>query len=369
MRNHLQRLRRARGLGAAELARQVGVSRQTIYAVEAGSFVPNTEVALRLARTLEVRVEELFSLEADAAAEPETVPSELLAAQPAPKGQAVRVCQVGGRRVSIPVDAMPYYLPEADAVLARAGKPGGRVEIHPFTPDDGEGKRLVLAGCDPAIGLLARMTEKISGVEVIAAAASSKLAIEWVQRGLVHIAGSHLFDPGTGDYNRPYLRREFPGEDFAVVSFAEWEEGLVVAPGNPKGIRAAADLARRGVRFANREPGSGSRALLDRMLAAAGVESTKVTGYDRVAHGHLAVAYTVRAGDADCCIATRPAARAFALDFVPIETERYDFVMHRATLSLPSVRAFLDVLQRAALRRKLEALAGYDTANTGVVLA
>jgi len=127
--------------------------------------------------------------------------------------------------------------------------------------------------------------------------------------------------------------------------------------------------ARRGVRLVNREAGSGSRALLDNLLAEAGVPHTKLAGYQRVAYGHLAAAYAVCSYEADCCIATRSAAQTFGLHFVPIQSERYDFVMRGKSLELPAVQSFLDVLQRASLRRKLEVLAGYDTAQTGVVLA
>jgi len=123
------------------------------------------------------------------------------------------------------------------------------------------------------------------------------------------------------------------------------------------------------VRFVNREKGSGSRALLDRLLTAAGLPGKNVAGYERVAYSHLAAAYFVLTGDADCCLATRSAARTFQLDFVPLRSERYDFVMRRETLALPATESFLDVLQRASLRRKLEVLAGYDTAQTGAVLA
>jgi molybdate-binding protein len=152
------------------------------------------------------------------------------------------------------------------------------------------------------------------------------------------------------------------------VTFAHWEEGFVTAPGNPKRIRRAADLARRNVKMVNREPGSGSRALLDRVLAEAGVRSAEVAGYGKPAHGHLDAAYLVHAGEADCCVATHSAARSFGLDFVPLEAERYDFVLRRSSVELPAVRALLDVLQRAAMRRKLELLAGYDTTSTGAVV-
>jgi putative molybdopterin biosynthesis protein len=213
------------------------------------------------------------------------------------------------------------------------------------------------------------MVEKISGVEIVSAAASSKLALTWLSEGKVHIAGSHLEDPKTGEFNLPFIRKQFPDEDFSVVTFAQWEEGLVVASGNPKGLRKIEDLARKSVRFVNREPGSGSRALLDKLLEKTGVEAQKIQGYDRIAYGHLAAAYCVVAGDADACLATRSAAQTFGLDFIPLHSERYDLVMRKRTADLPAVKAFLDVLQRATLRRKLEVLAGYDTSQTGTIVA
>ena len=230
-------------------------------------------------------------------------------------------------------------------------------------------RRLVLAGCDPATGLLARMVERISGVEIVSAAASSKLALTWLSEGKVHVAGSHLEDPKTGEFNLPYLRKQFPNEDFSVVTFARWEEGFVVAIGNPKRIRKTEDLVRKNVTFVNREPGSGSRGLLDKLLDKAGIDGEKIQGYDRIAHGHLAAAYCVVSREADVCLATRSAAQTFGLDFIPLHSERYDLVMRKRTADLAAVKAFLDVLQRATLRRKLEVLAGYDTSQTGTVLA
>lgn len=366
--NQLASLRKARGVGASDLARRVGVSRQTIYAIEAGTYVPNTEVTLRLARELEVPVESLFTLREDTAHRPEAMSSEVLSPTPVSKGQPVQVCQVGSRVVSIPVSAAPYYLPEADGVVTKVTRNSNRADLVCAGGESAPNKRLILAGCDPATSLLSRMVERSCGVEVVSAPASSKLALEWLRQGKVHIAGSHLQDAATEEFNLPFLRHEYPGEDFCVVTFARWEEGLVVAKGNPHGLKNAGDLANPGVRFVNREAGSGSRGLLDRLLQEAGVPARRVPGYDRIAYGHLAAAYQVASEEGDCCLATRSAARTFGLDFVPLRTERYDLVLLRKTLELPAVEAFLDVLQRAALRRKLELLAGYDTAQTGVQL-
>ena len=370
--SRLSQVRKSRGIAASDLARRVNVSRQTIYAIEAGTYVPNTEVALRLARELEVTVDDLFALQRGAQTPPESLAAEVLSASPPAKGQPVRICQIGSRWVSVPVSASPYYLPEADAVVQHATKSTARTtraDLLVFAKDEGAQARLVLAGCDPATNLLSRMVEKATGVEIVSAAASSRLALSWLKDGKVHIAGTHLEDPRTGEFNLPFVRKEFPLAEMMVVTFARWEEGLVSAPGNPKRVRKIEDLARKDVRFVNRELGSGSRALLDKLLAKCGIDSEKVRGYERVAFGHLAAAYSVMSGDADACLATRSAAQAFGLDFAPLHSERYDLVMRKRTAELPAVKAFLDVLQRATLRRKLEVLAGYDTSQTGMLVA
>ena len=109
--------------------------------------------------------------------------------------------------------------------------------------------------------------------------------------------------------------------------------------------------------------------MLDKRLEKAGIDAGRVQGYERVAYGHLAAAYCVVSQEADACLATRSAAQTFGLDFIPLHSERYDLVMRKRTADLPAAKAFLDVLQRATLRRKLEVLAGYDTSDTGAMVA
>ncbi len=362
--NHVAAIRGSRGISASELAKRVGVIRQTIYAIEAGTYVPNTEVALRLARELEVCVEDLFELPAAGKADVGLLRAEYLSIGKPEKGRPVQTCKVGSTWVSVPVSAAPYHLPEADGVIADVERKGPP-KVHVFSQETSNSKRLVVAGCDPAASLLTRMVEKLGGVDVVHAPATSRLALEWLRVGKVHLAGCHLEDPKTGQFNVPFVRREFPKNDVAVVTFAEWQAGLVVSAGNPKKIRGIEDLARRNTRFVNREIGSGSRALLDKLLHEADLPKRNIQGYDRIVAGHLAAAYSVFANDADCCLATQSAAQAYGLDFIPLHRERYDFVLHRETLELPSAQAFLDVLQRSALRRKLETLAGYDTSRMG----
>ncbi len=361
-------MRKSRGVPAADLARHVHVTRQTIYAIEAGTYVPQhrscsvsgagTGGPRRRVVRDSARAGILARIDEGGCSE----------RGDACRGQPVRICQVGNRWVGIPVSASPYLIPEADGIVKRTRRTSDVAELDVFSKGDATQKRLVLAGCDPAAGLLSRMVADISGVEIVPVSASSKLALAWLKEGKVHIAGSHLEDPKTGEFNLPFIRRAFPDEDFTVVTFARWEEGLVLAPGNPNSIRKIEDLARKHIRFVNREPGSGSRALLDGLLQKSGIDCHRIRGYDRVAYGHLAAAHCVTAGEADVCLATRSAARTFGLDFVPLHSERYDFVMRKRTADLHAVKAFMDVLQRATLRRKLEVLAGYDTSQTGTVL-
>lgn len=367
--NRLAQIRKSRGIGAADLARRVNVSRQTIYAIESGTYVPNTEVALHLAQELEVTVDELFSLSNSNQRSTESVSADVLCDSPLLEGQPVRICQIGSRWVSVPVPNTPFFLPEADGIVKRAAGNKGRVDLMVFAKEEASQKRLLLAGCDPATSLVSNMAERISGIEIVSAAASSKLALSWLKEGKVHIAGSHLRDPESGEFNVPYVRRHFSGEELLIVTFAHWEEGFVVASGNPKGIHKAEDLGRHGIRLINREPGSGSRALLDRLIREAGLPETRLHGYDRIAFGHLPAAFQIVSGAADVCVATRSAAQTFGLDFIPVQSARYDLVMRKRTGDLPAVKAFLDVLHRATLRRKLEVLAGYDTSQTGAVVA
>src|SRR5262245_1217099 len=268
---NLAAIRKARGMGAAELARKVSVTRQTIYAIEAGTYVPNTEVTLLLARELEVAVEELFLLPGERREKTATVTAEYLGQRVPGNGQAVRVSRVGTKWVGVPVDARPYHLPEADAVVTGSPSRSPKTRLRLFSEEETMRNKIVLAGCDPATSLLARMVERLSGVEIVHAPASSQLALDWLKEGKVHIAGSHLQDPDSSEFNLPFIRRQFTNKDMTVVNFARWEEGLVVAPGNPKSIRQIDDLNRRNVTLVNREPGSGSRALLDGLIRSAGL--------------------------------------------------------------------------------------------------
>jgi molybdate-binding protein/DNA-binding XRE family transcriptional regulator len=364
--NNLAAHRQKRGYSAAELAERAGVSRQTIYAMEAGSYVPNTTVALRLARILEVRVEDLFALSGDAL--PAALRTEQVTVLPNPDhrraGEPVQLCRVDRRVMASVPSPVPWYLPTADAVLTEAPGRLGKAAAQLFHGEYDLGSRILVAGCDPGISVLARHVQR-SGVELVVAQRNSSQALALLKEGYVHVAGTHLRDEATGESNLPAIHRIFARKSVAVISLAVWEEGIVTAPGNPQSIRTIADFARPDVRIVNREPGAGSRILLDESLDRLGIARHAVRGYERTAGGHLPAAWQVRAGDADCCIATRAAARVFGLDFLPLVSERYDLAIRRQHLDHPPVQALLDTLNRAAFRRELEGLGGYDASAAG----
>lgn len=376
--NNLAGFRRKRGFSAAQLAKLVGSSRQTIYAMEAGDYVPNTLLALKLARALEAGVEDLFALPEGAA--PPRLPNERAALLPGSEdlkaGQPVQLCRVGKRLLASSPSPLPWYLPASDAIVAgdlqppgkTAGKiPGrtpGKTEVSVFHADPGLHKRILVAGCDPAISVLARYV-RTSGIELVLAHRNSSQALALLKEGCVHVAGTHLRDEATGESNLAEIGRMFPKNSVALISFAVWEDGIVTAPNNPKGIRGVEDFARADISIVNREAGAGSRRLLDSRLKQLGIGSQAVRGYQAEAPGHLAAAWQVLSGLADCCIATRAAARFFGLGFIPLVSERYDLAIRRGYLDLPGVQALLDTLSRSDVRRELETLGGYDTRAAG----
>ena len=363
--NQLAVLREQRGLSVAALAGVVGVTRQTIYAIEKGSYVPNTAVGLRLARALAVSVEELFRLPEQAKGEPQTESATLLPSfEEVRPGQPVQLCEVDGQLMAAPSAPAAWYLPASDGVV-RSRTPvrsKARVDLH--EPGANFGERILLAGCDPAVALIARHLQEAS-IEVVLLHQNSWQSLSLLQRGQVHVAGTHLRDAETGESNQSAIDDLFPAGSVAAVSFAVWQEGLVVANGNPKDIRGVEDLARPEVRFVNREAGAGSRKLLDDLLQRAKVDAQRVRGYERTAPGHLAAAWEVKTGAADCCLATQAAARVLGLEFLALETARYDLVVRKQHLNLPGIEALFELINRLSFRQELASVGGYDTGITG----
>lgn len=372
LQNEIRSLRQRAGLSQQDLARQALISRQALGALEAGRAVPSTVVALRLARALACRVENLFRLDDD----PAPLRAEWVGPAP-PANQAGRPQRVvlgalRDRWVAHPLSAnRPAALhTAADALVPadEASRAPGVVRVQPLRPVEDLRDNVILAGCAPALGLLAqRMGERACGVRLAWIHAPSQHALDLMGDGQVHIAGSHLFDEASGDFNVPFVRKRFPDERMCVVNFARWEQGLLVAPGNPLGLEGVEDLVRPGLRFINREPGAGARKLVERLLAQLGVPEERWP-QGPVARGHMEVAQAVAYGAADTGIAVRGAALAHGLDFVPLAEERFDLVFPDAWSQDRRVQRILDTLDSGPFRRELAALGGYETDLTGRVV-
>jgi molybdate-binding protein/DNA-binding PadR family transcriptional regulator len=184
-----------------------------------------------------------------------------------------------------------------------------------------------------------------------------------------HLAGVHLLDVDSGEYNVPYVKHLLPDERVILVSLARRQQGLLIAAGNPKGIRGLRDLARRGVRVVNRQAGAGTRVLLHHLLRRARIDVSRICGYERELPTHGAVAVAIAAGSADAGPGVRAVAQAYGLDFLPLGEERYDLVIPRRIFESRQLQPLLDLLHDSGFRREAAHFAGYDVARMSRVVA
>ncbi len=182
------------------------------------------------------------------------------------------------------------------------------------------------------------------------------------------LAGSHLWDAETGEYNAPFVRRVLPNRRVALVTLAHRRLGLLLPPGNPQNIQRLADLANPSVRFINRQPGSGTRVWLDTNLQRTGVDPTALDGYTQIAYTHSDVARAVAEGRATTGLALEATAQAYGLGFLFMTRERYDLVIPDESLQKPALRALIDWLQRPETHAAIGKLGGYDTGETGKII-
>jgi molybdate-binding protein/DNA-binding transcriptional ArsR family regulator len=223
---------------------------------------------------------------------------------------------------------------------------------------------------DLTLDLLARKTEaSYPGLKVSTLNVGSLGGLVALHRGAAHIAGCHLIDPDTGEYNIPYVRRMLPGQEVVVVNLAYRQQGLITAAGNPKHITGLNDLLRSDVTFVNRERGSGTRVLLDLRFKEQGLDPTKTVGYEREEYTHLAVAVAVKDGKADAGLGIMAAAQTYGLDFFPLAQERYDLVIPKAYYESELLRPLLTTLRSDTFKAEVQAMGGYDTTETGQVIA
>jgi len=366
LRNQLRAVRLRLRMSQQELADAAGVARQTIGGMEAELYSPSATVAIKLARALGCTVEELFWLESDR----ETLAA--FAAESVPPDAEVRVslARVGDRWIAHSLEgdqAFRMEMAPADAVGIRQG--GSEVMTVGLVDDVKElARTVVVAGCSPVLSLWARSAERwFPGLRVHWISANSTDSLRKLACGEVHAAGVHLMDVVTGEFNAPFVRRELSEKPAVLVSLGMWEEGLMVQRGNPGSLRSACDLARRGVRFINREKGSGSRILLDSLLDAAGTDRDAISGYSDEGITHRDVARRVALNGADAAIGTASVAAAYQLDFVPLARVRYDLALLKQYLDDDPVRQLLSTLQHRWVRQQLTLLGGYDMTLSGEI--
>jgi len=367
----LRLARQARGFSQQHLAGMASVSRQAVSAVESGHSDPSLRVALALAQALGMTVEELFG------------PGDL--AQPVPAvpvaplmGQArVVLAPVGDQFVALPLrgdaSAGLGFVPAGGLAITTAGPavpaaPGasvpaaraGTIAVRPIGPPR---PTLVVAGCDPALPLLATPLGLLDPPVAFAWwQCGSGAALRLAEAGLVHAAGVHLRD-AEGGYNAA-AARDLPG-GAEVVGFTAWREGLVIRREFDGVITGLDGVVKHRLRMVNREPGAEARRLLDRERERLGLDPAELPGYDTHAGGHLQVASAVTAGLADAGVASEPAARAYDLSFVPLADERFDLVLPGAHLGSREVQGLLKVLTSPWLLAQLASLPGYDAAACG----
>jgi putative molybdopterin biosynthesis protein len=189
-----------------------------------------------------------------------------------------------------------------------------------------------------------------------------------LEKGYTDIAWSHLLDPETGEYNIPYLEKLVPSVKAVVVNLFFRELGFVIARGNPLRIGWFEDLTRAGIRFINRQAGSGTRLLLDDRLGKAGISSARIDGYDQEVFTHIEVGLAILSGGADTGIATAAVSSLLGLDFIPITKERFDMILDQSVFFQKGVQALMETLGGEEFRKRVRHLGSYDFRSSGKIL-
>jgi putative molybdopterin biosynthesis protein len=239
-----------------------------------------------------------------------------------------------------------------------------------LTSRQGIESTLVVAGShDMTIDLIANFLMKHDPrINLASSNVGSLGGLLALKKGAAHLAGSHLLDTETGEYNISYIHRYLPGLEVYLVNLVYREQGLMVALGNPKSISGLVDLSQAGVSFVNRQAGSGTRILLDWQLQQLGLDSSRINGYEREEYTHMAVAVDVLSGSADVGVGIHAAAQALDLDFIPVTTERYDLVIPAGHYDNPLVQSLLEIIATQEFKDQVMTLGGYDVRDTGRIV-
>ena len=311
-----------------------------------------------------------------------TVTAELTRKVLSPLGEdeylRVKLGRVGDRMVATPLQrgaGVIMSLVRADGIaqiprFSEGLDAGSPVEVQLLRPL-GEVQNTVVAigSHDLTLDLIAsHLSRRLPGPGLSSSHVGSLGGLIALRRGEAHIAGCHLLDEATGEYNVSYIQRYLPSVPLVLMNLVGRVQGLIVPTGNPKGIRSLEDLGRPGVVFVNRQRGSGTRVLLDYKLAGLSLDAEGISGYDREEYSHLAVAAAVASGSANTGLGILSAARALGLDFLPLLTERYDLVVPREHFDSELLQPLINLLQDSEFRREVESLGGYETGDMGKIM-
>lgn len=246
---------------------------------------------------------------------------------------------------------------------------GQEVEVELLRPAEEIAHTILFTGSnDLTIGVLDdQVRAQYPGLRISASNIGSLGGLIALKRGEAHIVGSHLLDPATGVYNLADLKKQQLRSKVVLMNLVVREQGLIVPKGNPKKIRGIKDLARADVTFINRQPGAGTRVLLDYTLAKLKLKPQQVRGYEREEVTHMAVAVAVASGLADTGLGIKSAAKALGLDFVPVEREDYDLVFLKDFFSSEMGQKLVSVIRSQEFKHAVARLDGYATAKTGTI--
>ncbi len=340
--NEIRQRRTSRGWSQEQLAHRSGLSRAGISAIETGRLIPSAAAALALAEALECRVEDLFRLRRSEPAEPQW------AWPPARDRCRYWAAEVGGVQRLYPVAATPMGVVHHDGIYQDgACVAGARSDPR---------RTLVMACCDPAVGLLAAELARTADVRLIALQRPSRMSLSLLAEGLIHVAGVHLTCADQPGGNASVVRNDL-GPGYSLLRIARWEEGIALAPSRKlTSVRAA---LRSDLCWIGRENGSGARQCLDELLGSRRAMPRCV------ATDHRGVAEAIRSGWADAGVCLRLVSEEAGLDFLGVRLEAYDLCFPARWEADPRIQALLDVVRSTPYRRALGELPGYDSAETG----
>jgi putative molybdopterin biosynthesis protein len=287
----------------------------------------------------------------------------------------VAVGKVGQRIMATPISrgaGVITSLVRADGLIqiprfSEGVEAGAVATVHLYrTPAEIEKTIVAIGSHDLSLDLLAQfLAERGDGARLASANVGSLGGLIALRRGEAHLAGAHLLDPETGEYNSPYVRRYLVGHEIVMLTLVGREQGWIVPPGNPKNLTGWSDAVNPDVRIVNRQRGAGTRVLLDYQLDLMTVKPEDVHGYEREEYTHLAVAAAVASGTVDAGLGIRAAARALQLDFVPLTQERYDLIIPREHYESDLLQPLLSLLHEPAFRDSVADMPGYDVSNMG----